>query len=397
MKPPEKMPNVAIIGAGPAGSCAAILLSRAGWRVHLFEQHRFPRNKVCGECLSPLAIEVLDRLNLTRALRAQNLAIFRQSVLVARDGSQASIDLPRPMWGISRSSLDSVLLQTASDAGVTIHQPSRVEKIDTTAQRITARELGTNTVGMHSYDYLLLADGKSCRVRFSGPVIRSVRGNGITGPLKRTLRALVTPEARNFQDLGVKAHFTNVRDALDVITLFSLPHHYCGLAPIENGLWNIAMSVPAARVREFDGDLEALWQKLLTQNAGLARRMQDATRVSDWLASLLPRFAVRSHWPDRVIPLGNAAAALEPIGGEGIGLALRSAELAASHLVSARFNPQALRRAYQKLWTTRRLVCRTGALILSRPTLASLAVRLLNSNRQIGQTFIAWTGKTAHL
>jgi 2-polyprenyl-6-methoxyphenol hydroxylase-like FAD-dependent oxidoreductase len=357
-----------IIGAGPAGSCAAILLARAGWVVHLFEQHRFPRKKVCGECLSPLAIEVLDRLNLTRFLRTQNISILRQSTLVAPDGSEATIVLPRPMWGLSRGTLDMALMQAATDSGVIIHSQTRVEKIHSAQQQIIVRDLNTNVLATHSYDYLLVADGKA---------------------------ALALPRPAPTGDLGVKAHFTNVRDVHDAITLFSLPHHYCGLAPIENNLWNIAMSVPADRVRDFGGNLDQLWQHLLSENTGLARRMQSATRATDWLASPLPRFAVRTDWTDQVIPLGNAAAALEPIGGEGIGLALRSAELAAQHLLAPHFDPRALIRAYQKLWTTRRLVCRTGALILSRPTLAHLAVRLLNSNRHIGQTFLSWTGKTA--
>ena len=56
--------DVTIIGAGPAGSTAAILLARAGWDVTLVEQSRFPRDKVCGECLSALGFDVLERLGL---------------------------------------------------------------------------------------------------------------------------------------------------------------------------------------------------------------------------------------------------------------------------------------------------------------------------------------------
>ena len=46
------MPDMTIIGAGPAGSVAAIALARLNWRVTLVEQHDFPRDKVCGECVS---------------------------------------------------------------------------------------------------------------------------------------------------------------------------------------------------------------------------------------------------------------------------------------------------------------------------------------------------------
>jgi 2-polyprenyl-6-methoxyphenol hydroxylase-like FAD-dependent oxidoreductase len=109
------------------------------------------------------------------------------------------------------------------------------------------------------------------------------------------------------------------------LKLFGVTGHYVGVAPIEDGRSNVAFSVPAKRLEAFRGDLDALWRQLLTENPTLAERFGGAERVSDWLASPLPRFAIQRRWPEGVIPLGNAAAALEPIGGEGMGLAMRSA------------------------------------------------------------------------
>ena len=54
--------DVAIVGAGPAGSAAAILLARAGWSVALVERQRFPRRKVCGECIAASNLALLDAL-----------------------------------------------------------------------------------------------------------------------------------------------------------------------------------------------------------------------------------------------------------------------------------------------------------------------------------------------
>ena len=53
-----------IIGAGPAGSTAAVLLARAGWSVALVEKQRFPRRKVCGECLAASNLPLLDALGI---------------------------------------------------------------------------------------------------------------------------------------------------------------------------------------------------------------------------------------------------------------------------------------------------------------------------------------------
>jgi flavin-dependent dehydrogenase len=109
--------------------------------------------------------------------------------------------------------------------------------------------------------------------------------------------------------------------------------------------------------------------------------MRGARRISPWLASPLPRFGVRSNWPEGVIPLGNAAAALEPIGGEGMGLALRSAELAAEAISTQSDLPriqQKLQRDFIELWRWRRLLWRSVALLISRPILCELAVDVMN-------------------
>jgi 2-polyprenyl-6-methoxyphenol hydroxylase-like FAD-dependent oxidoreductase len=337
------MPDVTIIGAGPAGSIAAILLARGGWDVTIVEQHRFPRDKVCGECLSALGLEVLARAGLTERLRGFGPVELRRTVLVDACGREVVIALPRAMWGLSRSVLDDALLREAARAGARVIQPARCERIDADPPRLVVRDLDSNRVAGASPSMILVADGKAATM---------------TG------------------DLGVKAHFTDVRDGpCDAITLFTLAGHYIGLAPIEDGRWNLAMSVPVSKVKLFGGDMNALFEQTLRENTGLQNRMESAVRVGDWLASPLPRFAVRREWATGVIPLGNAAAALEPIGGEGMGLAMRSAEMVADELLAAErehrpYDAAALQRRMRRLWSRRRTACRAGAMLLSRPQVA---------------------------
>src|SRR5215210_5988194 len=111
------MPTVTIIGAGPAGATAAVLLARRGWDVTLVEQHRFPRDKVCGECLSALGVEVMERHGLSRVLRKLGPVMLTKTTLVATDGTEATVDLPKPMWGLSREWMDFALADQAIRAG----------------------------------------------------------------------------------------------------------------------------------------------------------------------------------------------------------------------------------------------------------------------------------------
>ena len=99
------------------------------------------------------------------------------------------------------------------------------------------------------------------------------------------------------------------------------------------------------------------------------------------MAAPLPRFGVSSDWPSGVIPIGNAAAALEPIGGEGMGLALRSAEMAAEAILTElplRAVQRKLQKQFAALWRWRSLLWRAVAMMVSRPVLCEMMVDVMN-------------------
>src|SRR4028118_599181 len=105
--------DATVIGGGPAGSAAAVLRARAGWAVTLVEQHRFPRDKVCGECVSALGFDVLTRLGLRESFLSLGAISLAFSTLHAPSGGLARLALPRPMYGLSRRAMDPLLLDAA--------------------------------------------------------------------------------------------------------------------------------------------------------------------------------------------------------------------------------------------------------------------------------------------
>jgi 2-polyprenyl-6-methoxyphenol hydroxylase-like FAD-dependent oxidoreductase len=367
------VPDITLIGAGPAGSAAALMLARLGWCVTLIEQSRFPRDKVCGECVSAVGVDVLERLGVLPSLCAAGGVWLCQAIIHAGDGDCALASLPRPMLGISRHVLDKLLLETARGAGVRIRQPARCEMMQATAAGLTlrVRDLECNQVESLTPALVILADGRS---------------------------ALPHAPPAATGDIGIKSHWTGIPGPRDAIELFGCAGCYGGLAPIEGGRWNCAFSVPARRVRAHRGNLEALFMELTHENQALAQRLTGAIRIGPWLASPLPRFAVRKKWPPRVIPIGNAAAAMEPIGGEGIGLALRSAELAvaALHAAGGFWDESAARRLgreFASLWNLRRLTCRTAALVVSSTNAVGAAVEWMRTNEGLVSLAIRALGK----
>ncbi|HZK80908.1 MAG TPA: FAD-dependent oxidoreductase, partial [Humisphaera sp.] len=133
------MPDATIIGAGPAGSAAAILLARRGWSITLIEQHRFPRDKVCGECLSALGVDVIARLGLLPSLEPAGAVWLHHATIHGMDGRSATTPLPHPMLGVSRQKLDVLLLEAAIDAGASVLQPARCEAIESSADSASIR------------------------------------------------------------------------------------------------------------------------------------------------------------------------------------------------------------------------------------------------------------------
>ena len=345
------MPSAIVIGAGPAGSVAALLLARAKWQVALIEQHRFPRDKVCGECLSACGADVLRRAGLfDRFISCRPVQLVR-TLLHAPGGVCAEARLPRAMWGLSRVALDSLLLDAAGDAGVRLLQPARCEAVQPGRRpRVRLRHLVSNTLDTTEADVVLVADGKSALFH-DGP-----------------------PPATG--DLGIKAHFVVVDAPLDAVELFGLRGCYGGLAPVEGGRWNLAVSVPERRVRRHRGRLGDLLSELLLENVSLRKRLARAVQVGHWLAAPVPRFPLRRDWPQGVVPIGNAASAIEPIGGEGMGLAMRSAELVAGALASGPDGGK-LRPRLTAIWRRRGLICRAGALAASSPGCARVLAPLL--------------------
>ncbi|MBC8106868.1 MAG: FAD-dependent monooxygenase [Anaerolineae bacterium] len=353
---------IVVVGAGPGGSIAASLLARAGLPTIMIEQHRFPRDKVCGECLSAVGIEVLDRVGARDAVARLKAVALERAMIHTPNGATVELQLPSRMWGVSRRQLDRALLDHAKTRGVRVIQPARCERIE--HNQVVIRDLTSNRVEEIHTRCVIVADGKGSPTH----------------------------------DLGIKAHFSGVEGPRNAIELFGVDGHYGGLAPVEDEQWNASFSVPAFRVRQFRGDLDAMFAAIVEENETLRARMLRAHRASDWLASPLPRSPVARDWLENQIPVGNAAASLEPIGGEGMGLAMRSAELAAHEIIAAHRAKRAidivsLRRAYRDLWCVRSLACRVAAMIVSRPWLANFLAGAIDGREALPRAIMRFIGK----
>jgi 2-polyprenyl-6-methoxyphenol hydroxylase-like FAD-dependent oxidoreductase len=366
--PTDPNRSIVVIGGGPAGSMTALLLARAGLHVQLLEKSARPHDKVCGECLSALGLEVLSRAGLLGRLDALNPARHTRARLYRPGSAPVDVRLPRVSCGVSRRAMDELLLNAAAESGVVVTRSARCESLETGhPPTVVWRNLVDNTVHTVRPDVAVLADGKGL---------------------------LAGRRPRPTGDLGIKTHFRFVEIPTDAICLFSGPGWYGGLAAVEGGLFDAAMSVKSTRLREFQGDVSRLFDSILAENASLRAVLRGAVQAGSWLASPLPRFAVASEWPAGVALVGNAAAAIEPIGGEGMGAALRSAEIVACGISASGTKPPVqVNHELNSLYAPRRLACRSLARIFMSPAMSAMTAPIASRIPKVATAAAGWIGK----
>ena len=121
--------DVVVVGAGPAGSATALLLTRRGHHVVIVDRARFPRPKPCGEYLNPGAVEVLDRLGLGTVVGATGPTLSGMFIAGA-DGTAVWAAFPSGRGKlVARDRLDHALLKEAARAGAEIIEECRVETV----------------------------------------------------------------------------------------------------------------------------------------------------------------------------------------------------------------------------------------------------------------------------
>ena len=348
-----------IAGGGPAGSAAAIGLARAGIRAELIERSEHPHDIVCGGFLGWDALAALERLGLDPAgLGARPISRLR---LISAKRS-LEVPLPRLAAGLSRRTLDEALLRAASAAGAEVRRGCTIRGADLAAPgvRLDDEEVAA--------EILVLATGKHELRGANRPVDISTRPLG--------LRTSLVPAPA----LGA---------ALEgVIELHLYDGGYAGLLMQEDGTANLCLSASRARLKEAGG-IEPLVARLADELPALAVRLGEGG-TGEWSAvSGVPYGWRAKATADRVYRVGDQAAVIASLAGDGIAIALASGMAAAQAIAggvpAARFQRDWARRARRPVGLAEllRRSAEHGAardammgLLGGFPSLAPLAARL---------------------
>jgi flavin-dependent dehydrogenase len=378
-----------IVGAGPAGSTSALLLARAGFDVLLLDRAVFPRRKPCGDCISPQANLLLERLGVLPAVHAAGparLAGWRITEpggfsFQARFADSITDDRITRGLALTRDLLDAVLLDAARQAGARILTGVSVEDM----LRSGARVIGVR------------ARSAERTLDINAPL--TVGADGLQSVVRRKLDLLARkPRLRK---VALTAHVTSPTDVSDFGELHVIDDGCVGLSPVneKNDVCNVTLVLAAERYgRTLAGKSFASFLAHVNRFPRLRGRFVHTAPVGPLLASGPFDQPTRAVVVAGAALVGDAAGYYDPFTGQGIYQALAGGLLLANAAGSALRSGRAheplygYARALSSLVSAPRRVQRGIELVLARPRLADRCIRALAGAPAAAAALIAVTG-----
>jgi menaquinone-9 beta-reductase len=303
-----------VVGGGPAGAASATFLAQRGHSVTLVDEAHFPRDKICGEGVSPEAWRLLEDMGAAAAVRALDPHSLRGMRLTSPNGTafQGWYEPSRPPgFAVRRARFDEALLAAAREAGVEVREGTRASSLLHANGRITGVTVRAaangRTEGIEAR-LVVVADGR-----------RSFLAREL-GPLR---------PHRSLRKFAVRGYWSGVAGLGEHGEMHVVGGGYCGVAPLSATEANLTFVLDATAMTLSAGDLEGFYRRTLHRWPRLVDRLAQATLDGPPRAiGPLALEARRVSAPGAVL-VGDAAGFYDPFTGEGVTLALRSAEMAA--------------------------------------------------------------------
>lgn len=351
--------DCAIIGAGPAGSAAALYLSRAGRAAALIERASFPRRKACGEGVLPAGVAVLRDLGVYGEAAALGRALLGVGY-TTRGGRRAIGRFPGgPGLAVPREDLDHLLLRRAAAAsGVTVFEDNAALAVERAGDALRVRLADGGLTARR----LIVADG------LASPTLRSL-GVGRRAPRRRRY--------------GLATRLSGVEALGSFVEIFMLGGGELYLTPQRGaGRASAALLLEGSALAGAARGRDAAFWRLARSHPALAPRLARAALEAP-IIGLGPLASEAERCEDGLwIAAGDAAGAVDPLVGDGVGLALRTGRLAARETDAALAGagvPGRYTRERLRLLRPKRRLASLALTMSRRPVLARAAVSALGA------------------
>jgi flavin-dependent dehydrogenase len=304
--------DIAIIGGGPAGSTAAIYLHKVGFDVCLIEKRAFPRETLCGEFLSKEVTQNLKDLKLFEKFLLLNPNPISSFKFFYDNGKHIDVDLEFPAFGLKRGNFDNFLLNCVKEKGIAVFQPSEVHEI--------IREGDTYT--------LFIDGGTSLQEIYANKIIGAYgKQNILDKYLNRSF--IYNKSSLN----GIKFHFDETLfNGLDkkAIQIYTSKGIYCGINYVDEK--KVTVCFLENRKESKSNPREQL-KTLMKTNKSFGnlfdKRAEQFINDMTIYGTGNIYFGKRELVVNGIYMIGDSAAVIAPLAGDGIGMAFQSALLIA--------------------------------------------------------------------
>lgn len=309
-----------IIGGGLAGLCNAIHLSKYGKKILLIEKNEYPKHKVCGEYISNEVLPYLEFLGVNPFdFGAVKIKEFQLSTAKSK---LISAKLPLGGFGISRHTLDLVLSERAKKNGVTILQDVVVNsaflkgvfKIETKQNNIFTSKVAIGAFGKRS-----LLDVK----------------------MERAFIQQKSPY------LGVKIHVKGDFPA-DLVALHNFKGGYCGVSKVENNAINLCYITNFSSFKQYK-NIDDFQEQVVFKNKFLKEIYQNSEAIFERPLTISQiSFETKKPVENHVIMCGDSAGMIHPLCGNGMSMAIQSAQIASKLILNYLNDSLSSRRELEK-------------------------------------------------
>ena len=307
--------DVVVIGGGPAGCSTAIGLSRLGYNVVLCDQAKFPRDKVCGEFISPAADPILDRLGILSRIETLTPKRLKGVSISSYEGKEFAIDYPlqsklaeRPTsLSVSRYELDSLFIEEAKRVGVEVREQCKVTEFLFEDNCI----FGTRGWDENKTSFSIHA-----------PLVIDAGGRNSLSLKKFRLKK----EPVGGGKIAMAAHWQGAQISDDYCYMHISHPGYTGISRVSEDIANVVLVVDLNSIRGQKPD--SFYRYAVMKNRLRQRILQNAEYTEPVRVVESLGFSAKPIPCGGLLAVGDAMGFIDPFTGEGIYLSLRSSEIA---------------------------------------------------------------------
>ncbi len=384
--------DIIVIGGGPAGCAMALDLNCRGYDVALCDQAKFPRDKVCGEFISPGADPILDKLGVLASIEALAPKRLKGVAISSYESAELEIDYPastetgsRPSsLSVPRYQLDALFLKQVQSTGVKVFEQHKVTDF--------IFDNGC-VAGVRGWD--------ENRTSFSlkAKLVVDAGGRNAVSLKKFSLKQ----EPKGNGKIAFSAYWQGVRLPDDYCYMHVSRPGYTGISSVGNGRANVVLVVDRSAL---DGERdervakpETFYHHVLMKNCRRREMLQDAEQVEAVRSVESLAFAVKPVSCSGLVLVGDAMGFIDPFTGEGIYLSLRSSQIAAE-VIHGGFQSSNFSRNALSVYDKRRQEEFGGKFLLSRVLqwliynrpFCNRVMKRLSTNRILAETLAGVIG-----